>query len=151
MKKFSFILILFSLGASQLLAQARTSFDFKVTIVSGFHKGKVFEGSFSTPEPASSGEHTLEVKQITFTCMGKTYRENDFDARPKARFVNGQFKDLYFTGGPQNQRFGLNQGFGRQQFQRASEAFVRNGESYFGYLDQNTYVEGVGLIKYNPN
>jgi hypothetical protein len=47
-----------------------------------------------------------------------------------------------------NLRFGFTNGFERGQFQRPKEDFVRNGEDYFGYLNPETFVDGVGRITY---
>lgn len=78
------------------------------------------------------------------TALNAVYDEH----KPNIVLDNKKFKRLEWVGGIPTQRFGFNAGFNREQFGRDEEAFVRNKEDYFGYLDRNTYVDGVGRIEY---
>lgn len=40
-------------------------------------------------------------------------------------------------------------GFDRGQFGRSEEAFIADGEPYFGDLDPATYVDGAGRVSYS--
>jgi hypothetical protein len=72
----------------------------------------------------------------------------NIDGTPHAQIDGNNISKLAFTGGPNNNRFGLNVGFSRNQFGRDEESFVRNGEEYFGYLRPDTIVDGVGTVQY---
>jgi hypothetical protein len=124
--------------------------NFEIQIVSGFLEGKKYIGKFfyDPKEVKGVGEELIEVTDIQFEYEGLSFQKNGFDGVPKVRFLNGEFQDLIFVGGPKEKRFGLNDGFLRDQFGRESELFIREGKSYFGYLDEETYVEGAGLVKY---
>ena len=126
------------------------SYSFEVEIISGFNKGKIAKGSFSynTFGIKGEGEEFLDVSEIEFTYDNDKYTRNTFDAVPKVRLIDGKFKEIQFTGGPQTKRFGINSGFNRNQFGRDSEIFILKGEDYFGYLNAETYVEGAGKVKY---
>lgn len=127
-------------------------FKFEIKIISGFHEGKKYAGNFTldTSKLKKQGEEMIEVDSINFVYEGDNYSKDSFDSIPKARFVDGVFQDLFFVGGPQIKRFGLNDGFQRAQFGRDSELFISEGKSYFGYLDEDTYVEGAGTVEYLP-
>lgn len=126
------------------------SYSLEVEIISGFNKGKIAKGSFSynTFGIKGEGEEFLDVSEIEFTYDNDRYTRDTFDAVPKIRLIDGKFKEIQFTGGPQAKRFGINSGFNRNQFGRDSEIFILKGEDYFGYLNADTYVEGAGKVKY---
>jgi hypothetical protein len=126
------------------------SYSLEVEIISGFNKGKIAKGSFSfnTFGIKGEGEEFLDVSEIEFTYDNDKYTRDSFDAVPKIRLIDGKFKEIQFTGGPQTKRFGINSGFNRNQFGRDSEIFILKGEDYFGYLNAETYVEGAGKVKY---
>jgi hypothetical protein len=125
----------------------KTTYDFTVRIKSGSKLGQIFVGFFSY-DPSShiterEGEELITVSEIKFDYMS-TYDKD----KPNIVLDNKKFKRLEWVGGIPTQKFGFNAGFNREQFGRDEEAFVRNKEDYFGYLDRNTYVDGVGRIEY---
>ncbi|WP_392535469.1 pentapeptide repeat-containing protein [Nostoc sp. C117] len=125
----------------------KITYDFTVRIKSGSKLGQIFVGFFSY-DPSShitekEGEELITVSEIKFDYMS-IYDQD----KPNIVLDNKKFKRLEWVGGIPTQRFGFNDGFNREQFGRDEEAFVRNKEDYFGYLDRNTYVDGVGRIEY---
>ena len=70
------------------------------------------------------------------------------DGVPSLSFNNGKFERLIWVLGKPTERFGFNAGFERWQFGRDEESFIREGKDYFGYLDEDTYVDGAGTITY---
>ena len=125
-------------------------YDFKIQIISGTKEGKLFKGSFSYNSNLLKkvGEESLEVESFNFSYEGEEFNEKNLDWTPRVKFINNKFIDLSFVGGPNNKRFGLNEGFRREQFNREIEKYIIEGNSYFGYLDPVTYVDGAGKIEY---
>ena len=130
--------------------KADVSYDYQIKIVSGSKINKSASGKFSYDSSVLKGENVefIEVFDFSFTYENKTYTANDLDWKPKIRFEKGKFINVFFVGGAINNRFGANVGFSRIQFGRPSEKFVRDGKSYFAYLNPYTIVDGVGRIEY---
>jgi len=124
------------------------AYEFTVKIVSGTLMGQAYSGSF-TYDPKrlkGIGQETIPAQSLQFSYLPAN--QQVFDSPGNLLFTNGALSSLMVTGGPSNQRFGINAGFDRNQFGRASEAFVRNGDQYFGYLNAATFVDGAGTISY---
>lgn len=122
-------------------------YDFRVNVISGSLKGRQFEGSFSY-DPSmlkGKGQETIKVQEIEFNYLSKYTQQ---DGIPDISFTDGNFEKLIWVAGKQTERFGFNAGFERTQFGRPEEAFIQDGKDYFGYLDEYTYVDGAGTIKY---
>lgn len=126
----------------------RTSFT--VQIVSGSRTGLVYSGSFQYDSSLLTGaaQETLEALNLQFNYLGP--QAQLFDSKGTLTFANGRFVSLVVAGGPGTQRFGVNTGFDRNQFGRPEEAFVVNGEQFFGYLAADGFVDGAGTLRYNP-
>ena len=125
-------------------------YKFTVDVISGSHNGDIYTGTFSYDASLlkNTGSEKIEVLDLKFVYRGDTFCHFDCDSIPEVEFVDGEFKDLYLVGGPQTKRFGINAGFHRGQFGRGSEFFIHENKSYFGYLDEATYVDGAGKIEY---
>jgi hypothetical protein len=125
----------------------RTSFT--VQIVSGSRTGLVYTGTFQYDSSLLTGaaQETLEAQNLQFNYLAPQAQQ--FDSKGILTFVNGRFVSLVVAGGPGTQRFGINTGFDRNQFGRPEEAFVPNGEQFFGYLSLNGFVDGAGTMRYN--
>ncbi len=120
-------------------------YDFTVRIISGSLNGEVCQGSFSydSSKLKKEGNEKISALEASFTFLGKTSKRKAI-----LEFVDGKFKDIYTGGSQKGRNYGINEGFGRNQFGRNSESFIREGKSYFGYLDKKTYVDGAGTIEY---
>lgn len=132
-------------------ASSVVTYIFSVEIVSGWLKNKKYEGCFSynSSHLTQHDVQELEVLDVRFRYQGVDYTLSSFDdGFPRILFKGGEFQDLLFVGGSQKRRFGLNAGFDRLQFGSPEEAFVKEGASYFGYLDPDNYVEGAGRVTY---
>lgn len=118
--------------------------DFVVNVISGSLKGRQFKGSFSYNPSLlkGKGQETINALGAEFNYLSK------YTEVPTISFTDGNFQKLIWVSGKSTERFGFNDGFGRQQFGRPEEAFIRNGQDYFGYLDAGTYVDGAGTITY---
>lgn len=125
-------------------------YKFIIKIVSGSLRGAVYKGFFSYDASSltQKGKEQIDIEEIRFEYQENIFDKKGFDSTPKAHFEDGIFQDLSFVGGQSTQRFGLNSGFERNQFGRISEDFIHQGESYFGYLDANRYVDGAGTVTY---
>ena len=125
-------------------------YKFTIDVISGSHNKDTYNGTFSYDASLlkNSGCEKIEVIDLEFVYRGETFSHFNCDSIPEVEFVDGEFKDLYLVGGPQTKRFGINAGFERYQFGRSSEFFIRENKSYFGYLDEATYVDGAGKIEY---
>ncbi len=121
-------------------------YKFDINIVSGTKAGNTVQGVVSFQSDAPN--EFASANRFVMRYMGSCYEMGDLDGNPSGKFDGVGFSKLAFTGGPNNNRFGLNTGFSRYQFGRVNESFVRNGEEYFGYLQPNTIVDGVGTVKY---
>jgi hypothetical protein len=134
----------------KLEVKSLVQYDFRIQIISGSKEGKVFKGSFSyNPNLLKKiGEETVEVESFSFSYEGEEFNEKNLDWTPRIKFMNNKLIDLSFVGGPNDKRFGLNEGFRREQFNRENEKYIIEGSSYFGYLDPYTYVDGAGKIEY---
>lgn len=121
-------------------------YKFDVKIISGSKTGQVLQGIVSFPydKPSENASANRFILHYEDNC----YEIDDLDGNPSAKIDDNNFSNLAFVGGPNNNRFGLNAGFGRNQFGRNEESFVRNGEEYFGYLRPDTIVDGVGTVQY---
>ena len=95
-------------------------YSFQVKVISGFLEGETYTGHFSvdTSKLTGQGDEHLPVEDIDFRCRGAAYGRDGFDAVPETWFHNGKFTELRLVGGPHDKRFGLNAGFGREQFGR---------------------------------
>lgn len=126
----------------------RTSFT--VQIVSGSRTGLVYSGSFQYDSSLLTGaaQETLEAQNLQFNYLAP--QPQLFDSKGTLTFANGRFVSLIVAGGPGTQRFGINTGFDRAQFGRPEEAFVVNGEQFFGYLATDGFVDGAGTLRYTP-
>jgi hypothetical protein len=124
------------------------SYSFQVNIVSGSLMGKSFKGSFSYDPKLATGADPQIVTDTAFQFNYLIGTELVLDAPAKITVIGGKATQLTVVGGPQGKRFGINLGFDRNQFGLESEAFVRNGEQYFGYLNANGFVDGAGRVAY---
>lgn len=127
------------------------TWSFRVKIVSGSRTGQTWAGGFKV-DPAdipARGDVTVTATSFRFSYGGKHFTEKDLGEPAQVRFVNGEPVDLMAVGGPNHLRFGFSAGFDRGQFGRSEEAFIPNGEPYFGYLDPDTYVDGAGRVSYS--
>lgn len=125
----------------------KITYDFVVNVISGSLRGRQFNGFFSY-EPSiitGKGQETIAVIEAEFNYLSK-YTHND--GMPSISFTDGNFERLIWVLGKPTERFGFNAGFQRLQFGRDEEAFIQEGKDYFGYLDENTYVDGAGKITY---
>lgn len=125
----------------------KITYDFVVNIISGSLRGQQFHGFF-TYKPSiltGKGQETIAVIEAEFHYLSK-YTHHD--GMPSISFTDGNFERLTWVLGKQTERFGFNAGFQRLQFGRDEEAFIQEGKDYFGYLDENTYVDGAGKITY---
>lgn len=129
-------------------APTLVTYSFQVDIVSGSQTGKSFKGSFSYDPKLAMGTDPQTVTGTDFKFNYLIGSELVVDAPPKITLVGGKATQLTVVGGPAGKRFGINLGFDRNQFGLASEAFVRNGEQYFGYLNASTIVDGAGRVTY---
>ncbi|MCC5619990.1 hypothetical protein [Nostoc sp. CHAB 5715] len=123
------------------------TYNFLVNVISGSLKGRQFSGFFSY-DPSllkRKGQETITVLEAEFNYLSKYTHK---DGIPSISFTDGNFERFIWVNGKTTERFGFNDGFGRTQFGRTEEAFIRNGKDYFGYLDENTYVDGAGTITY---
>ena len=116
-----------------------------INIISGTKQGSVAHGLVSFPQGAR-GDNQY-ANRFFFNYDNQCYSINETGA-PKARVGEGFIDNLVVVAGPSHHRFGINGGFSRNQFQRSSEVFVRQGEEYFGYLYPSTIVDGVGTVSY---
>lgn len=122
--------------------------SFTVQIVSGSRTGLVYSGSFQYDSSLLTGapQETLEAQNLQFNYLAP--QAQLFDSKGVLTFASGKFVSLLVAGGPGTQRFGINTGFDRNQFGRPEEAFVLNGEQFFGYLASDGFVDGAGTIRY---
>ena len=127
-------------------------YTFDVKIVSGTLAGKIFRGAFTLPPLNPSITGNVQLLDFLFCYAGKLHDMSHFDplygSKPRATVEAGKLVRLECCGGVANLRFGFTNGFERGQVQRPKEDFVRNGEDYFGYLNPETFVDGVGRITY---
>lgn len=125
----------------------KITYDFVVNVISGSLRGRQFNGFFSYKPSIlrGKGQETIAVIEAEFNYLSK-YTHND--GMPSISFTDGNFERLTWVLGKQTERFGFNAGFRRLQFCRDEEAFIQEGKDYFGYLDENTYVDGAGKITY---
>lgn len=126
------------------------TYKFIVNVISGFLKGKEYQGCFSynSSQLRNTGEETIEVVDARFRYQGVDHTESSFDGLPQVSFKAGEFQHFIALGGSRKCRFGINAGFNHLQFCRPEEASMREGKDYFGYLDPDTFVEGAGKITY---
>jgi hypothetical protein len=124
------------------------AYSFSVKVVSGSLINQIYSGSFAYDPQllTGTGAETIATKDFQFNYLSST--EMIFDQAPSVSFMNGVLTQLTVVGGPGTKRFGINTGFSRNQFGKAEEAFVRNGDQYFGYLNDFRLVEGAGTITY---
>lgn len=122
------------------------SYNFQVDVVSGTLTGKTFRGSFSYDPKLATGADPQTVTGMNFKFDYLVGAELVVDAAPKITLVGGKATLLTVVGGPAGKRFGINLGFDRNQFGLATEAFVRNGDPYFGYLNASGIVDGAGRV-----
>ncbi len=129
-------------------AQSIIRYSFTVQIASGTRTGKTYTGSFQydTSKLTGSVQETLPAQILRFDYLRPD--QQTFDSAGTLSFANGKFLSLTVAGGPGTERFGINTGFDRNQFGRAEEAFVRNGDQYFGYLAPDSFIDGAGTIRY---
>ncbi|MEH2399933.1 hypothetical protein [Nostoc sp.] len=123
------------------------TYNFLVNVISGSLKGKQFSGFFSY-DPSllkGKGQETITVLEAEFNYLSKYTHE---DGIPSISFTDGNFERFTWVNGKATERFGFNDGFERTQFGRNEETFIQNGEDYFGYLNERTYVDGAGTITY---
>lgn len=125
---------------------ASLRWTFEVHIVSGSREGQRWPGAFTVGELPPGGSGVVPVETFTFRYGRLRFTQGDLAVR--VRFENGEPVELLGVGGPDRLRFGFSEGFGREQFGRDSEAFIANGEPYFGYLDPDTYVDGAGTVSF---
>lgn len=130
-------------------------YQFTVTIINGFLRNRKYRGFLSYDSSqlpiTKDSENIIEVSKLNFRYLGRDFTESDFDGIPQVALEDGELVHLIAVGGSQKRRFGFNTGFNRLQFVREEEAFVREGKDYFAYLDPDTYVEGVGIVKYEKS
>jgi hypothetical protein len=124
------------------------TYNFQVNIVSGSLTGKSYKGSFTYDPKLASGADPQTVTAMDFKFDYLIGAELVVDAPAKITLVAGKATQLNVVGGPVGKRFGINLGFDRNQFGLATEAFVRNGEQYFGYLNASAIVDGAGKLSY---
>ncbi len=132
-------------GAGKITYHVRNiSYNFLVNVISGSLKGQQFKGSFSYDPSVLKGKGTEKIKVVEseFNYLSQ------YTGVPEISFTDGNFERLIWVSGKSTERFGFNGGFERNQFGRPEEAFIRNGDDYFGYLDKNTFVDGAGKITY---
>jgi hypothetical protein len=123
-------------------------YSFQVDILSGSLTGKSFKGSFSYDPKLATGADPQTVTGTAFKFDYLIGNELVLDAPANITLVGGKATQLTVVGGPVGKRFGINLGFDRNQFGLATEAFVRNGEQYFGYLNASGIVDGAGRVSY---
>lgn len=123
---------------------------FQVNIISGSRAGQTWTGSLVLPpeDSESRGEVRVPARSFEFHYADKTFLMQDCDDIPMVRLVDGVPQEILVTGGPHELRFGFNAGFRREQFHRISERFILEGQSYFGYLNPETYVDGAGKVTF---
>lgn len=155
MKKFV-VLIQLSLVFASIVCSADSSASLvkkkiNVTIISGTYTGEKGEAivSYDNSKAKKSGDETIDGNEITFKFLEQTVT-----GKPQIALSQGKFKDVLWVASIKNREgqsfnFGFNTGFQRLQFNRPSEAFIRDNKSYFGYLFPNTYVDGAGTIHYS--
>jgi hypothetical protein len=124
------------------------TYSFQVDIVSGSLMGKSFKGSFSYDPKLATGADPQTVTGTDFKFNYLIGTELVLDAPAKITLIGGKATQLTVVGGPAGKRFGINLGFDRNQFGLETEAFVRNGEQYFGYLNASAIVDGAGRVTY---
>jgi hypothetical protein len=124
------------------------TYNFQVDVVSGSLTGKSYRGSFTYDPKLATGADPQTVTGTNFKFDYLVGAELVVDAAPKITLVGGKATQLTVVGGPVGKRFGINLGFDRNQFGLATEAFVRNGEQYFGYLNASAIVDGAGKVSY---
>jgi hypothetical protein len=120
-----------------------------VDIVSGTMNGQHFVGAidYDASLVSKTERSVIAARNVRF-CYRNGLLES-FDAPPQLEFDKGTFVRAIGTGGDNQNRFGFNAGFDRNQFGRETEAFIRNGDDYFAYLNPATYVDGAGVINYS--
>jgi hypothetical protein len=129
-------------------APVLVTYNFQVDVVSGSLTGRVFKGSFTYDPKLATGADPQTVTGTDFKFDYLIGAELVVDAPAKITLVGGKATQLTVVGGPAGKRFGINLGFDRNQFGLATEAFVRNGEQYFGYLNASGFVDGAGKLSY---
>ncbi len=145
------MLVSFTQSAPQRfdIAKKSNAYNFEINIITGSLSGNVYKGSFSytVNKENKQGLDTVLVDRFDFNYKNHSFTKNNLDWVPKVILKDGKFQKILFVGGDQTMRFGLNIGFERYQFNSPGEEFIRNGDSYFGYLNSRTYVEGSGKFK----
>ncbi|HET9241616.1 MAG TPA: hypothetical protein VFO10_30395 [Oligoflexus sp.] len=129
-------------------APTLVTYNFQVDIASGSLTGKSYRGSFTYDPKLATGADPQTVTAMDFKFDYLIGAELVVDAPAKITLVGGKATQLTVVGGPAGKRFGINLGFDRNQFGLPTEAFVRNGEQYFGYLNANAIVDGAGRVSY---
>lgn len=126
-------------------------YEFAIEILSGSLIGNSYDGHFNLDiaDLDSSCMDTLQIETMHLNYQNRCFTEENMDYQPFVVFNRGELQDLYLVGGPNELRFGINDGFHRSQFGREEEQWIRDGGSYFGYLDEYTYVDGAGIITYS--
>lgn len=125
---------------------AELRWNFVVRIVSGSREGQRWPGVFTVGALPPDGSGVVPVETFSFQYGGMRFSQGDLPVR--VHFENGTPVELLGVGGPDHLRFGFSEGFGRDQFGRESEAFIPEGQPYFGYLDPDTYVDGAGVVRF---
>ena len=122
-----------------------------VKVISGTYTGKTGYALFSYDQDKATGAlaETIDGEQIVFNFL-----DQQITGKPQIILASGQFQNVAWVAtakNPQGQpfNFGFNNGFDRNQFGNASEAFIVNGGNYFAYLQPSTYVDGAGMIAYS--
>ncbi len=124
------------------------TYEFTIKVVSGTLSGQTYTGSFSYDPKLLKGQgaESIVAQSLQFNYLPAN--QQSFDSSGNLSFNNGTLVSLAVTGGPGTKRFGINAGFDRNQFGRTSEAFVRNGDPYFAYMNSSALVDGAGTISY---
>jgi formylglycine-generating enzyme required for sulfatase activity len=144
-------------GGAGIGEQAETSYNFTVNVFSGSQQGQTYQGTFSY-DPAlltGRGEESLGIDQIQAELTYNGERHTRFDSWSKLVFVDGHLQKLQLEGGSDYSRFGINSGFGLDWIQEQFNTHYRQsyeaaGENFFGYLDRNRSLDGVGAVTFNP-
>jgi hypothetical protein len=145
-----FVIFLYTIECSATNNKNYISKQVSVNIISGTYEGEKGKAVFSYDPSKVKGlaEEIIEGNEITFTFLEQTVI-----GKPKILLQDGQFKDILWVSHVNGKKgktfnFGFNEGFLREQFNGESEEFIQSGQSYFGYLDELTYVDGAGTIEY---
>ncbi|KTD57630.1 hypothetical protein [Legionella shakespearei] len=133
------------------VANELTQKQVNVDVISGTYQGEKGTAlvSYDPSKIKGVGEEVVNDALVSFKFLNQTV-----NGKAQVTLKDGKFKDLLWVASIKNKEgnsfnFGFNSGFNRYQFGRFSESFIRNGDSYFGYLFPDTYVDGAGTITYS--